>query len=446
MPVHILGLTLLKESNCKLLSGMNSYSIIFEKIKTNKTLRDGGLFSLFSFLGQGVSFVLLILLANYIRPSEYGHLSLFSTVTVFLGYFTGLASIGYSSISFFKKSNREFRKDFSACFSLYFLTTFFFMGVLLLLGDSISYLLNMPIRLLWYAIIISFANALFAILLELFRIKENIYNYGLLSCGSAFLNFFLSLFLVVDRGQSWMGRVNAQLICTTIFCLIAFFFFFKYRLFDFHYSVTRYKPILLWCLPIIPHLTTNWIRQGCDRFIIDYNFSVNEVGLFSFALNLVGILNMVGCAFNSTSSVSFYQLLSSKNDSIIVAKQISRHTRMMFKVYTGASLSLIIILPSIVYLFLPKYIPSLGYFFVLGVFGYFQCLYYLYCNFLFYYGKTKVMMYITFTTSVIHLILSLVFTRYSLYCTAMIYIFVESLLLYSVYYVARKLRIEHSLM
>lgn len=423
-----------------------TYSFIFDKIKSNKTLRRGGLFSIYSFIGQGMSFFLLILLANYILPAEYGNLSLYITVTTLLSYFTGLASYGYSSISFFKKNEREFKKDFTACISLYFLTTLVFLCILVFIGAGISNLLNLPLRLLWYAVLFSLPNAFITINLDLFRIKEKIGYYGLLSCGNAFLNFILSLFLVIGCEQSWMGRVNAQMICAFILGGFAFFYFIKNHLFDLHYSLSRYKSIILWCLPIIPHLTTNWIRQGCDRYIINYNYSVYEVGLFSFALTLVAVFNTIGSAFNSTSSVSLYKILSSKEDNKVVSEQIAHHTSMMFKVYTFTCVMLTIILSLMVYFFLPKYVPSLRYFFILCVFGYFQCLYYLYCNFLFYYGKTKIMMYITFITSIAHLCLSLFLTKFSLYCTAFIYIIIESMLLYSVYYVARKLKIEHSLL
>ena len=53
----------------------------------SKTVRNGGLFSAFSFFNKGIGFVLLILLAKYIQPSEYGELSLFNTLVSLLGYF-----------------------------------------------------------------------------------------------------------------------------------------------------------------------------------------------------------------------------------------------------------------------------------------------------------------------------------------------------------------------
>ena len=62
---------------------MNSKTILL-KLKKDRTLVNGSLYSLFSFFSQGCNFLLLILVAGYILPSDYGKLSIFTTiVTVF---------------------------------------------------------------------------------------------------------------------------------------------------------------------------------------------------------------------------------------------------------------------------------------------------------------------------------------------------------------------------
>lgn len=422
---------------------MFSVNCIVNKVIKNKTLKDGGLYSIYSFIGRGTSFVLLILLASYIQPEEYGELSLFNTVVMLLGYFMGLSSFGYFSVSFFKNTVEDFKKDFTIIVSLYLMTTAFFFLVLIAFGNYLSSILHLSVKLLWYAVIISLFNIFFYISQDYARVREKVGTYGVLSCGNALANFVLSIVLVISFQQGWMGRVNAQLLCTLLFGVIALFIFIRHNLFNFQFSRERYKVILLYCLPIIPHLTTNWIRQGCDRYIIDYNFSIYDVGLFSFALNLVGVFNMIGFSFNSTNSVSLYKLLSNEDNLPDISLRIARLTRMMFSIYTIACVALAIVLPSIVYVFLPKYVPSLGYFFVLCLYGYLECLYYIYCNYLFYYEKTRQIMYITFGTSILHLVLSLLLTKYSLYYTAVIYIIVDAVVLFWIRAVAIKLRREH---
>lgn len=416
-----------------------------KQFKENTVLKNGTLFSIYSFIGQGVSFFLLILLAKYIQPEEYGHLSLYNTSVMLIGFLMGLSSSGYVSISFFKKTNQEFNKDFTAIFTLYLLSEICFIIILTLFGETIARLLHLTVPLLWMAIIISLFNAFFSINLNLFRIKEKVVSYGILSCGNALLNFALSLILVISFKQSWMGRVHAQLICTILLGLIAIVVFFKYRLFSFNFEWNRYKTIILWSLPLIPHLATMWLRQGCDRYIIDNSHSVYDVGVFSFAVNLVTIFAMVGNAFNSSASVSLYKILSNEDDKVTKIGKINKHTRMMFYLYTATCVLLLLFLPTIVYLFLPKYSPSLGYFYVLSLYGYLECLYFLYINYMFYYGKTKELMFITFGTALFHLVLSICFTRYSLYCTAAIYVIVDVVLISILHNIVKRIKMENSL-
>ena len=72
--------------------------MFLNRLLGNKLLLKGALFSLFSFFNQGASFLLLIILANYIAPSDYGTLSLFNTIISFLGFLVSLSTHGYSEI------------------------------------------------------------------------------------------------------------------------------------------------------------------------------------------------------------------------------------------------------------------------------------------------------------------------------------------------------------
>ena len=108
---------------------------IISPLRNNKILLKGGLFSLFSFFNQGVGFLLLIILAKYIVPAEYGTLSLFNTIVTFLGFLVSLSTNGYVSVSFFRKSRDEFRQSLSIVFLITFAVASFF-ALVLLVGNS----------------------------------------------------------------------------------------------------------------------------------------------------------------------------------------------------------------------------------------------------------------------------------------------------------------------
>lgn len=391
------------------------------KIKDNKTLLRGGLFSIYSFVNRGFAFVLLLILANYIAPAEYGYLSLFSTVVMVLGYFMALSSEGYMSVSFFSEGESGIRNTFSCVLVVSMVMSFLLCMALCIGGDSLAGLLDLDKNILLFAVIISFFTVFNNLILDLFRIREKVVIYGWLSCGSALLNFIISILLVKCLLLSWQGRVYAWMGCTILFGLIGLWYFFKSGYFTLQIR-SYFKPMLLWSIPIIPHLATSFIRQGCDRYIINYYHTIEDVGLFSFALNLVGIITMIGFGFNQSNSVDIYKVLGDKL--MPVADKI-RHLAIYRKRFLILYFVVTIVIDVFGYLLvpivLPKYAHAINYFIVLSIYGFFVCVYLVYTNYLFFFKKTRVLMHITVTSALIHLLLSFILTRYSLYNTALLY-------------------------
>ena len=413
---------------------------ILNRFASNKTLINGSLYSLFSFFGQGCNFLILILVAGYILPADYGKLSIFSTIATFMGYFIGLSTYGYVSISYFRETYSVFKKDFTAIFFIHILSLLVLALVATLLTDNMVKALETTRPLLFYALIISFGNILFNIHQDYLRIQERLKSYGIWSMANALLNFVLTMVFVLLLKQGWLGRINAQWVSITILGLLAFFSFYHAQLFSVDFSWKRYKTIVLFGLPMIPHLATIWIKQGLDRYIINYHYTTYEVGIFSFAISLVTVIVMIGSAFNATNSVTLYQILGNKTTSNVEKHMaLRRQTKTIALVYIAASAAYVLCIVPICYLALPKYTPAIPYFRILCGYGLLQCFYFLYCNYMFFYKETKQLMYITFGSSLLHLALSLLLTQYSLYLTAIIYVLVQAVILVLVRHYAHRI-------
>lgn len=410
----------------------------------NKTVKNGGLFAIFSFFNRGISFILLTILARYIAPAEYGELSLFNTVVTFLGYFVGLSTAGYVSVSFFKESKERFKEDFTTICLITILASSVILVLFLLSSQWLSGLLKVPVNFLFLGLLISFANVFVGLNLDYFRVQEKLSWYGILSCSFALLNFVFALYLVIGKNLNWHGQVYALATCNVIFALIALFFFIKNKLFSIPASLTNFKKIIIWGLPIIPHLASGWVKNGLDRYIIEGTHTMADVGLFSFAMTLATVIIMIGQAFNQTNSVNIYQTLSSDNSKEEKLKNLVRKERFLSLFFLGAVAVVIIGGIVLIPILMPKYTACIPYFVILSIYGFFQCIYFLYCNYLFYYGSTKQLMFITFGSSILHLLLSLWLTRLSLYYTCIVYVVSIIIVVILVYRQSRKL-LNHKL-
>lgn len=416
---------------------MLSAKLYLERLKGNKTLVNGVFFSIFAFLGRGISFVLLVILATYIPPSDYGKLSLFNTVVMLIGFFMAFSTSGYFGVSYFQEDKKTFHQDFTFIMLMLVLTLGFISLAFLFLGEFLSGVVGITEELLWWALVIAIANVPFQMHMDYYRLQEKVNMYGMMNLGNAILNALFSLLMVITFAQGWKGRVYTHIGVTFFFGIIGICFFALHDFFDFHIKKKRMKIILFWGLPQIPHLATNWLRQGCDQYIINYNYTTQEVGLFSFALNLVGIITMIGMAFNSSNSVTIYQVLADKNEQN-KRGVLRKNTRSIFLVYLGATILTVVCGIVLTPILLPKYVESIPYFVILSVYGFMVCMYFLFCNYLFFYGYTKNLMYITFCTSIIHLCLSLLLTQYSLFFTTIIYVISQSLCAGTVYWYSRR--------
>ena len=397
-------------------------SNLVNRVKGNKTLVNGSLFSIFSFINRGISFLLLLILANYIMPAEYGKLSLFNTFLSLLMYFIALSTQGFLSVSYFHPKE-SFKQDVSSILVITLACSCFLSIVLVLFRERIASIIKIDSYLLWVALIISFFQILWELFIDYLRVREKVKLYGAFSIGFALLSFVLSLVLVIKTDLTWVGRIVAQLICVVLCGCIGFVVFYKKRILTRNINRKGIVGVALWGIPLIPHLAATWLKQGGDRLIINEYHSVEQVGLFSFALNLTSIIIMIGTAFNSSNSVSIYKILSSDLNNKI--KELRDQSRNILLIIFVCSTLVVLFGSLLVPILLPNYSASIPFFLILSVYGLLECVYYLLCNYLFYFEKTKQLMYITLTVSVIHLLLSLCLTRYSLYLTCTIYIITE---------------------
>lgn len=415
-----------------------------ESLLANESLRKGSLFSLFSFFNNGVNFLLLLVLASYILPSDYGYLNLFATIIMVLSYFKAMSTEGYFSIAYFKEGPVGLKKTFSNVIGLSAAFLIILTGILSGFGEYASKGLDLPITLLYMAVIIVFFNLYENLFLDYLRVQEKIKAYGIFACSKAILLFLIAIALVKGIQLGWKGQAYAQLGCAVAFgtfgliCLV-----YKVHLTKIDWAYC--KKMLLWGIPLIPHLSINFIRQGFDRYIINFHHGIESVGIFSLALNLTNVIFIIGTGFNQSNSVEIFKLLGNANIPYEEKIKLLRKQRhFLLKILTVTAIAFSGACYIAIPILLPNYIDSLKYFPLLALYAYFYCCYFLYTNYLFFFKRTKSLMYVTFSSSLLHLGLSLVLTKYSMYCTCAIYCISQGLILLGVRYLALKTLKEHS--
>lgn len=409
----------------------------FTKISHNVVARNGILFSFFSFLNNGISFFLLLIIAGFISPEGYGELNLFTTLIVLLSFLISLNTTGILSVDFFNLPKSEMAKMVNV---VLFISTGMFLILFIFLLFFSSFL-EIKIGLSSYyqliALLICYFQVFSAVNLDFFRLEEKVIQYGIYSVSATVLNFVLTILFVVYWDADWEGRVYAQLgVCVCFFFIsICLMVGKKYLCIRETFNKLYLKNALSFGVPLIPHSMSFWFRQGLDRYIINNFYSVSAVGIFSFSYNFANIIQTVGVAFNATNSVFIYKEISKGAGARCILK---KQTKIMLVFFLLFSLCIYLAASIFIPILLPKYTDSIKYLFPLCLSSFFQCMYLLFVNYLFFFKKTKKLMYITFSLSILHALLSLWLTQYSMMYTAYVGLITNLLIALSVFIYSRR--------
>lgn len=392
--------------------------IDFRKLTKNKEIVKGAIFTFFATLNNGLNFLLIFILSVYLSKDDFGVLNLFNTFILIITVFISLSTQSYFSVAYFKKSKEELERTVNSIVIISFLTFLCFLIVIFLFSDKISILIGFSTKYQIYAVIICFLQLFYTFNLEIYRLEEKPIKYGVLTSVWVVFNFLITLYFCLILRQGWFGRANAQILSAIIFFVFNIYFLNKRGYFNWKFPHKKdFVESMKFGLPLIPHNSTVWIRQGMDRYFLNFFYGAALVGSFSFAYNFAGIIMMVGTAFNATNSVYIYKNLK-KGENEQIKKKLISQIKIMSALFFIITIVCILVSYLIIKFALPKYIDAIPYLLPLCLMGFFQCIYYLFVNFLFFFNRTKTLMYITFSISLLHLGFSFLFTRYSSIYTA----------------------------
>jgi O-antigen/teichoic acid export membrane protein len=392
---------------------------VFSAYKNN-SFKTGTLFSLFSVLNNGLNFLLIFGLSIYLSKADFGRINLFLIYVMVVSNIISLGTESFFAVNYFNFHKIRLRKILSAI--IYITSSISILLLLLSYFIGSDYILKYTLgrNILYATICICFFQFFQTMLLEIFRLEEKVWRYGMITLAWVTLNLILTFVILFNTDLSYKSRIYAHLISASIMFLLSVSILCRKRYLSLSLpSVSLIKKCLNYGLPLLPHNSTTWLRSGMDRYFISFFFNASLLGVYSFAYNLSGVLLMIGTAFNAINSVYIYKTLSNKDDG---TGDIEQQIKFMIKFYFLIALFGYIASIVTIYVFIPKYLDSISLLAPFFIAALFQCYYYLFVNFILYYKQTRKLMYITFSISVVHAILSFFLTRYSIFYTAYLHL------------------------
>lgn len=349
-------------------------------------------------------FLLLPYLTRKLASDGFGELSYQLAIMAFLALIVSMGQEAATLSYYYKKGKRGLPYLIVAgvvinimvtCLAIFctFLIDVHYLSIVLLASVSIFYQLQLTI----------------------FQAQKKVKHYVFLQIAySLLLLIFTFLFLHTQKNHLVQWRLWAQILAFSL-TLFPLGILFSGSLKTIHFShLKRYfLYILAYGLPLFPHQISLLVRGHFDRIFINAHYSAQELGIYSAAVQLASVITVLLMIANRALLPYYYQAI--KNQTLTPAK---------LKHYALISLPIIALLIA-TFALLPEkmYLMLLGQDFI-GVKYYVICYllgfgltapYLLLVNHYFYHGNNLNISKITFSASVLYIILLIFFVKINIH-------------------------------
>ncbi|AZL86075.1 polysaccharide biosynthesis protein [Aliivibrio salmonicida] len=248
-----------------------------------------------------IPFLLLPILTRYLSPAEYGQIAMFQTLLAGIGTFIGLNAVGAAERKFYDGDVSEtVLKEFNgSCMQILAVSSVLVFICIALFQQQLSEFLAIPTSWVLAAVGISILGFISRIRLGQWQIRNQAKLFGMLQVSSSLINMLLSILFVVVLEQGAEGRIDAQVITGLIATMVALAWLYKDNLLQVRlWRPTYIKEVLAFGVPLMPHSIGGVLLNLYDRFVINQQLGIVDVGIYMVAVQLSSAMLIVFDAIN----------------------------------------------------------------------------------------------------------------------------------------------------
>ena len=381
----------------------------------HKTLvKETFVYTLTDVIGKAMSFILLPIVSFFLPPSELGIATNFTVLTSLIILLAGLAIVN-SVPYFFYEQNRE--ENASLVSNLLMLC----LGLCVVVGGLAAcfsqlifeYLqLSLHIQLLGVVFVIG--SLISSINLILLRLENKPKQYAILQVLQIILHaLFVILFVIVLRGGG-EGKIYAEVLVFSIVGMIHLVMMLKKGYISFRFQMPWIKRLLRFGLPLLPHSISFWLKGGMDKVFITTYCGLQFNGLYSMAISVSSVYTMLMQSFFNAYTPYLQKRLASLDGGQCYKEKrsIVKQIYLIYALFGVVGILAVVICWGIFhYMIDSKYLPAMAYIPLIILANFIYTFYNFTIEFIYKVKKTLVMGIITFTGSLIQMLLSYVLIK-----------------------------------
>ena len=381
----------------------------------HKTLvKETFVYTLTDVIGKAMSFILLPIVSFFLPPSELGIATNFTVLTSLIILLAGLAIVN-SVPYFFYEQNRE--ENASLVSNLLMLC----LGLCVVVGGLAAcfsqlifeYLqLSLHIQLLGVVFVIG--SLISSINLILLRLENKPKQFAVLQVLQIILHaLFVILFVIVLRGGG-EGKIYDEVLVFSIVGMIHLVMMLKKGYISFRFQMPWIKRLLRFGLPLLPHSISFWLKGGMDKVFITTYCGLQFNGLYSMAISVSSVYTMLMQSFFNAYTPYLQKRLAGLDGGQCFdeKRSIVKQIYLIYALFGVVGILAVVICWGIFhYMIDSKYLPAMAYIPLIILANFIYTFYNFTIEFIYKVKKTLVMGIITFTGSLIQMLLSYVLIK-----------------------------------
>jgi O-antigen/teichoic acid export membrane protein len=311
---------------------------MFRRIINSSFLSGSAVYLFSNILAAAIPFALLPILTRYLTPAEYGQVAIFQTLLAGLGAFIGISAQGLAGVKYYDSqlSKLEQKYFLGNCLIVLAATTAFTLLLAVIFGQVLSNWIALDAQWLMLSVFVTTAAFVATLRMGQWQARKHTKSYGVFQVSQALINMLLSLVVVVHFLQGAAGRIWVLSITTLVYAAIALFLLYKDDLLGFAWRPGYLRELFAFGLPLMPHTVGNFLLLSVDRFVINEQLGLAQVGIYIVAVQLASIIGMMIESIHNAYVPWLYERL--KRNEFDEKKQIVRWTYVYFIALMGVVL------------------------------------------------------------------------------------------------------------
>lgn len=270
------------------------------KFGKRKTLLGNALIYILSDgITKALSFLILPFVSFYLIPEQLGIAANFDVLQSILMLLAGQAIVNALPYFYYDRSREEIGLLVSNLLFIIIAVNLCFLIIILLIYGLIDEYLHIGLFLQLLTLISVIANLLLSINLILYRLEEKPFVFLKLQLLQSLIYVFLLILLVVCLRKEALGKIYSAVFSCSIVCLLHIYLLYKRGYLIWKIDRNSIGELLRFGIPLLPHSLSFWIKSGMDKILLTTFCGLSVNGLYSMAMSFGAIYSIFKVAFDN---------------------------------------------------------------------------------------------------------------------------------------------------